>query len=310
MKQIRFLLLTMLLVQTGALLSAAGSSQMVTSPVLPGATPDTALQAEKEPAVEPVVEAPVEPVAMAPGAEVSTGFIDEETALPEVAPVVTPVVTQEPVQPVAEKKETAPSIKKESVAVSARIGSVEVEKVITSADEFRDKATVVQKELRERAERLKKEYEDLEKQRVENKVSPADLAKKRNNLEIDERDLQMEAEGRQRQLQEEMFVAFQEAVEKVAKKQNFDMVAPKFFYVAEKCNISDIVLKKMNDLYAQKKAKAKFAKPQAGNGVSGVNGGNGGAKVAPKTNGAKAPAPKTASNGAKAKPAVKAVKKS
>jgi len=287
MKQIRFLLLTMLLVQAGALLSLESSSPMAVAPVLPGATPDNALQAEKEPVVEPVVEAPIEPTTMTPGAEV-----DEATVLPEVAPVVTP----EPVQPVVEKKVAVKSTTKEIVAVSARIGSVEVEKVITSTDEFRDKATIVQKELRERAERLKKEYEDLEKQRVENKVSPADLAKKRNNLEIDERDLQMEAEGRQRQLQEEMFVSFQEAVEKVAKKQNFDMIVPKFFYVAEKCNISDIVLKEMNALYAQKKAKAKFAKAQ---------GGNEGVKVAPKANGAKAPAQKAAANGAKAKPAVK-----
>lgn len=278
MKQIRFFLFTLLIIQSAALLSSAVSSETVASQGLPGATPDTALKAEQNPIIEPVV---------------SSVKTDATSALDDA--VTEPV--KEEVAPVVEEASLQPAVTKKDAA-AVRIASVEVEKVIMTSDEFRDKASVIQKELRDRAEQLKKEYEDLEKQRVENKVSAADLAKKRNNLEIDERDLQIEAEGRQRQLQEEMFVAFQDAVTKVAKKQNFDMIIPRFFYVAEKCNVSDIVLKELNATYNQKKAKAKFAKPQA----------NGAAKVAPKANG-QVNSKKAASNG-NAKSSEKTIKKS
>lgn len=164
-----------------------------------------------------------------------------------------------------DKTDSKPVASANKKAAPSKVAVVDTQKIMGSTEQGKDMIKKAEEEFQVRLVALQKQKEDFAKKaQAANAASDRDamksLAKLQKDLEIEERDL----EGFSQQLQAELQMAIaqkvEEAIAAVRKEQGWDIIFPKFFDSNKEFDISDDVIKHMNQAYKKQKAAEKFKK--------------------------------------------------
>lgn len=169
-----------------------------------------------------------------------------------------------------QKNGAAAAPAKAKTARPTKIAIVEPQAIIAASEEWKDKATEVQQEFEKRAVDLRNQREDLAKKAkaaagtASERDVVKDLAKKKNDIEIEERSLDMDFQQRQQEMQMAIAQKVDAAIEAVEKAQGWDATVPKFFGSRNKdIDITQDAIEELNKEYRKEKAAKKFKKDNA-----------------------------------------------
>lgn len=162
----------------------------------------------------------------------------------------------------------AQAISTTMVARYTKTAYIDPQGVISKSDQWKEDVEKAQKEFERRVTDLQKQKEEFN-QRAKNPASSAerevakDLAKKKNDIEIEERSLQMELQQMEQELQQRIAQKVEAAIKVVRVAQGWDSVEPKVFDLNPDFDITNAVADQMNKDYKKEKAAAKLKKDAA-----------------------------------------------
>ncbi len=145
---------------------------------------------------------------------------------------------------------------------AARLGVVNIERIMGECEQAKDISTDLQDEFMKRQDELRKRVTAFEEQQKAGKVTQADAAKKESEFNIDMRSIQVDIERRSGEAQQKLFAALEKASEVVAKELSLDVYAPKFLYAKESVDVTNKIIAEMNRAYRAEKQAAKFKEKQ------------------------------------------------
>lgn len=154
------------------------------------------------------------------------------------------------------------------VARATKVAYIEPQGVIAKSDQWKEDVEKAQKEFERRVTDLQKQKEEFN-QRAKNPASSAerevakDLAKKKNDIEIEERSLQMELQQMEQELQQRIAQKVEAAIKVVRVAQGWDAIEPKVFDINPDFDITNAVAEQMNKDYKKERAAAKLKKDAA-----------------------------------------------
>jgi Skp family chaperone for outer membrane proteins len=141
-----------------------------------------------------------------------------------------------------------------------RVAVVDPQSIIAGVDEWRDMAEAAQKNFQQMFDSLGAQKEEFAKIRAAGAQADAKkLAKLQKDIEIEERDLEMQLQEAQKGLQMTMMQKIDAGIITVAEGK-WDIVTPKVFYAHKDFDITQDVIKQMNADYKKIKAASKFTK--------------------------------------------------
>lgn len=150
------------------------------------------------------------------------------------------------------------------VAFQTKIAVLDPERCIMQSDEYRDTGERLQKKAQKFEVEIQARAEELKKKSVEHKITEDQFAKERSNIEIDSRKIAADLQKEGGEVQMEIMQHLNDAADQILEEQGWDAWVQKFSRRTNpKCEITDAVLKRMNENYKKSKAASKFTKTEA-----------------------------------------------